>query len=422
MSNYIENVSEQGGCGPLLNTATASTSPLPLRQQIFQHVRSNGRAARADITRALLISAGSATTLSADLITSGVLREVADPVRETGRGRPPVALEVVPDAAYVIGIKLSFKRHSAVLCDFAGNVVTTATWPASDKRRSTAALLDEMTALITRVTDNAGMSPVAIGAVGIGLPGIVDKETGMIRWSSLLHDRNVDLKSAFAERLDMPLFIDNDTNMLTLAELWFGVGRTKADFAVVTIENGVGMGLVVNNRLYRGTHGMGLELGHTKVQLDGALCRCGQRGCLEAYLGDYALRREAATALDREEADQDDRNGLLALVFEKAKAGHGAAETIFRRAGRYLSIALSNVVQLFDPPLIILSGKRTRYDHLYADEVLSEMHKMTLTQGRQPCEVKIHFWEDLDWARGATVPALSALTDTMIGGLEVQNL
>lgn len=424
MLNYIEDSNIPAGCGPLLERGPAPS--LSLRQQVFQHVRSSGRAARSDITRALGISAGSATTITADLIASGILREVAEPVREParelGRGRPPVALEVVCGAAHAVGIKLSFKRHSAVLCDFAGNVVATATKSASDKRRSTAELLDEITGLIERVIEKAGDPGCDIGAVGIGMPGIVDKQSGLVRWSSLLSDVNVDLVSAFSDRFTAPLFVDNDTNMLTLAELWFGVGRSKEDFAVVTIENGVGMGLVVNNRLYRGTHGMGLELGHTKVQLDGALCRCGQRGCLEAYLGDYALSREAATALDRDGGDPCDQDELLELLFENAKAGHGAAEVIFRRAARYLAVGLSNVVQLFDPPLIILSGKRTRYDYLYADEMLSEMQKLTLSEGRNPCEVEVHFWDDLDWARGATVPALSALTDMMVGGQEVQNL
>lgn len=426
MLNYIQDEDETSGCGPLSDNRQSKMSALPLRQQVFQHVRSKGRAARAEITRALQVSAGSVTTLSADLIAAGILREVSDlppePTREVGRGRPPVALEVVGSAAYVIGIKLAFKNHSAVLCDFAGNVVTTATVPSSDKRRSTSQLLDEVMALIEQVIDKSQTLAPKIGAVGIGLPGIVDKDSGLIRWSSLLHEANVNLVTAFEHRFSAPLLIDNDTNMLTLAELWFGVGRRKSDFAVVTIENGVGMGLVANDKLYRGTHGMGLELGHTKVQLDGALCRCGQRGCLEAYLGDYALSREAATALDREGAHPRDQDTLLEELLEQAKAGHSAAETIFRRAGRYLAVGLSNVVQLFDPPLIILSGNRTRYDYFYADEVLTEMQRLTLSQGRQPCEVEIHFWDDLDWARGAAVPALSALTDTMVGGLKVQEL
>lgn len=414
MLNYMEASDVAEGCGPLLQSD--ATKVPSLRQQIFQHVRAHGKAARADITRALNISAGSATTITADLIASDLLREVDGPARDTGRGRPPVALEVVSDTACVVGIKLSSKQHSAVLSDFGGQVIATAVLASSTARRNTAALLDEIIMLTQLVAKTAGKDISDVGAVGIGIPGIVDQTTGTIRWCSLLYETNVDLIPEFALRFHAPLLLDNDTNMLTLAELWFGAGRSRTDFAVVTIENGVGMGLVVNNRLYRGTHGVGLELGHTKVQLDGALCRCGQRGCLEAYLGDYALTREIGIALDHDVSDITDPEDLLELLFEQAKQGHRAAESIFRRAGRYLSLGLSNVVQLFDPPLIIISGERTQYDYLFADEVLAEMHKMTLSDSRQPCDVEIHKWDDLVWARGATVPALEAVTDLAVGG------
>ncbi|MGJ8623393.1 MAG: ROK family protein [Yoonia sp.] len=416
--NYIAELEEKAGCGPLLQRDRPN--PAPLRQQIFEQVRAAGQTARADITRSLQISAGSATTQTADLIACGILREVTGPAREDyGRGRPPVALEVVPEAAYVIGIKLAFHRHSAVLSDFAGQVVAQATLPAPDARRGTNVLLDEITALIAQLMQTADMPLSRVKAVGIGLPGIVDQDSGVIIWSSLLKDSNVALQSDFAARFDMTLLLDNDTNMLTLSELWFGVGRDKTDFAVVTIENGVGMGLVVDNALYRGTHGVGLELGHTKVQLDGALCRCGQRGCLEAYLGDYALIREAMIALDPDVADRDDPKDVLNLLFEQAKAGNAAAEIIYRRAGRFLSVGLSNVVQLFDPPLIILSCARTQHDFFFTDEVFEQMHMLTLSNGRQPCEIIVHPWDDFVWARGGTAACLAALTDTMVGGAKV---
>jgi predicted NBD/HSP70 family sugar kinase len=188
-----------------------------------------------------------------------------------------------------------------------------------------------------------------------------------------------------------------------------------SDFAVVTIEHGVGMGLVLNNQLFRGSRGMGLELGHTKVQLDGALCRCGQRGCLEAYLADYALAREAATALHRNPRNLQSPSAMLDALFAQAKSGNEAARTIFRRAGRYLSVGLSNVIQLFDPELIILSGERMQYDYLYADEVLAEMQKLTLNDGRKPCRIETHAWGDLVWARGATAVALTAVTEAALG-------
>lgn len=401
------------GCGPLLPMGSADAKPL--RQQIFEHVRAAGRAARTDVTRALGISAGSATTLTADLITAGLLREVEGLVRESSRGRPPVALEVVPEGRHVIGIKLSDETHSAVLTDFAGQMLADATLPTPPTRKSLDALLEEIDALMDLVLKAAGKSLADISAVGIGMSGIVDNETGTVPWSPLLSDRDVDLASAFVARFGVPLHVDNDANVLTLAELWFGAGRSMSDFAVVTIEHGVGMGLVLDNRLFRGSRGMGLELGHTKVQLDGALCRCGQRGCLEAYLADYALAREAATALHRNPRNLQSPNAMLDALFAQAKSGNEAARTIFRRAGRYLAVGLSNVIQLFDPELIILSGERMQYDYLYADEVLAEMHKLTLSDGRSPCRIETHAWGDLVWARGATALALTAVTEAALG-------
>jgi predicted NBD/HSP70 family sugar kinase len=408
--------SEHGpvGCGPLLPGVGREVKPL--RQQVFEHVRAAGRAARADVTRALGISGGSVTTLTSDLIGEGYLREVEGGAASgQGRGRPPVALEVVPEAGRVIGIKLSDERHSAVLTDFAGNRLAEATLPTPPIRKTLDQMLDETGALMDALLGSAGRGLQDVTAVGIGLSGLVDHATGVVPWSPLLTEGAVPLKDAFEARFGIAAHVDNDSNVLTLAELWFGAGRAMSDFAVVTIEHGVGMGMVLGNRLFRGTRGMGLELGHTKVQLDGALCRCGQRGCLEAYLADYALAREASTALGRNPRNMQSPQAMLETLFGEAKAGNQAALTIFRRAGRYLSVGLSNVIQLFDPELIILSGERMRYDYLYAEEVLAEMRGLGLPGDRAPVRVEIHAWGDLVWAQGATALALSAVTDAALG-------
>jgi len=322
---------------------------------------------------------------------------------------------VVAGKMFVIGIKLSDERHTAVLTDFAGNMLAEATLPAPAVRKSVAQLLGEMSELIDELMAASGMSLAQVSAVGIGLSGIVDNFAGTIPWSPLILEADTPLKAAFEARFGLTAHIDNDANMLTLSELWFGAGRAMSDFAVVTIEHGVGMGMVIGSRLFRGTRGMGMELGHMKVHLDGALCRCGQRGCLEAYLADYALAREASTALGRNTRNLQSPHAMLETLFGQAKAGNQAARTIFRRAGRYLSVGLSNVIQIFDPELIILSGERMRYDYLYADEVLAEMRGLTLTDGRSPCRIEIHAWGDYVWARGAAALALMAVTDATLG-------
>lgn len=410
---------EPGGCGPRI--APLSETTRPIRQQIFERVRAAGSISRAQISKELGVSPASVTTQTSELIASGFLCETSDQrlADDAGRGRPPVALGVRPDAHCVVGIKLSDREHTSVAVDFAGNLLASATVPSAGVQ-STAEVLEVTENLIGRVCAQATIDPKTLSAIGIGLPGFVDSTTGKAHWSPMLIERDVNFAVAATRHLGTPVTIDNDANLVALAELWFGVGRRLPDFAVVTIEHGVGMGLVVNHRLYRGAKGLGMELGHIKVQLDGALCRCGQRGCLEAYVADYALGREATAALNRIGQTAMPLPVLLESLFDNAKAGNAAARSIFRRAGRYLALGLANVVNLFDPALIILSGERMRYDYLYADEMMRELEGMSLNAGRGAPRIEVHAWGDLLWAHGAAALALSSVTDQHLGTTRTQ--
>ena len=387
----------------------------PLRQQVFEQVRANGQMPRMDVARTLNISPGSVTTITSDLIARGLLQEVEDSQRGPNRGRPPIALRVAPLSRFVVGMKLSDERHTAVLLDLAGNVVAGAHQTSAALRQSTHEILAEVSTLMGKLLQKAGRVTADISAVGIGLPGLVDACTGIVRWSPVMTETDMPLRDQLSASLGLPVSLDNDTNLLTLAELWFGAGRGISNFAVVTIERGVGMGLVLNNRLFRGALGPGMELGHTKVQLDGALCRCGQRGCLEAYVADYALIREAGTALDRDPRMDSSAVTMIETLYQEANAGNEAALAIFSRAGRFLSVGLANIVQLFDPERIILSGERMRYEYMTADDMLAEMNSMILPAGRTPTPVDIHAWSGSVWAKGAAALALSELTNTLLG-------
>ncbi|WP_226627162.1 ROK family protein [Alloyangia pacifica] len=410
----MNDEAEINGCGPLLQAP--ETVQRPLRQQVFEHVRALGRVPRVQVAKDLRVSPASVTTITSELIETGFLEEVqAARIGDSGRGRPAVALQVRPGVHHVMGVKLSDIDHTAVLADLSGRVVASASMPRAPGQLSVQAVGEVTETLMRDLCDAAGVAPEDLHAIGLGVPGFVEAETGLVRWSPILAQRDIDLSAALAQRLGLPVHIDNDANLVTLAELWFGAGRSLSNFAVVTIEHGVGMGFVMNHRLYRGAHGMGMELGHMKVHLDGALCRCGQRGCLEAYVADYALVREARTALNLPDLETRSVRALLESLFSQAKAGNPAAHSIFRRAGRYLSLALANVTNLFDPQLIILSGERMRYDYLYAGDTLAEMKTMMIETGRAAPKVEIHAWGDMIWARGAAALALETLTGQMLG-------
>jgi predicted NBD/HSP70 family sugar kinase len=403
------------GVGPLI--PPLSEGQRPLRQQVFERVRAAGLIPRVQLAKELSVSPASVTTITQELIEAGLIEEVSAPREgDAGRGRPAVALGVRAASHLVAGMKLSDREHTAVIVDFAGKLVADDVVPRRPGPMALEDLLDAVETLLDRVCAKAGVGRAALSAVGIGVPGFVDMAEGRVLWSSVLSDRQVSLAAAATARLGLPVSIDNDANLVALAELWFGAGRGLSDFAVVTIEHGVGMGFVLNHRLYRGAGRVGMELGHTKVQLDGALCRCGQRGCLEAYVADYALAREATTALNWGHKEGQSIAVLLESLYDHAKAGNATARSIFRRAGRYLAVGLANVVNLFDPALIILSGERMRYDYLYATETLAEMENLVIATGRPRPPIEIHAWGDLLWAHGAAALALSEVTEGLLSG------
>ncbi|MEY4304351.1 MAG: hypothetical protein RIT52_526 [Pseudomonadota bacterium] len=413
VADMAEGAERRKGVGPLIPPLTETQRPL--RQQIFERIRAAGHIPRVTLARELDVSPASVTTICAELIEAGLIEEIAAPRdADSPRGRPAVALGVRADAHLVAGMKLSDREHTAVVVDFAGNLIADEAVPRQPGAMTLEALLEAIEALLVRVCAKAGIAPRDLTAVGIGVPGFVDVAEGLVHWSSVLQDRAVPLAAAATAHIGVPVTIDNDANLVALAELWFGAGRGLSDFAVVTIEHGVGMGFVMNHRIFRGSGRLGMELGHTKVQLDGALCRCGQRGCLEAYIADYALAREATTALNRPATDTLSINTLLESLYDHAKAGNATARSIFRRAGRYLAVGLSNVVNLFDPELIILSGDRMRYDYLYAAETLAEMDALAIHTGRPRPPIEIHAWGDLLWAHGAAALALSVVSENLL--------
>ena len=416
-----DEASAQKGVGPLIPPLPDLLRPL--RQQVFERVRAAGLIARVQVAKELGVSPATITTLTAELIESGLIKEVTAPREgdaarpDAVRGRPAVQLGVRADAHLVAGMKVSDRENTAVIVDFAGNLLADVSYPHALGAMSLPDLLATMESLLDRVCDKANVTRSQLSAVGLGVPGFVDMEQGVVLWSSILSLRNVPLAEAASVHLGLPVHIDNDANMVALAELWFGGGRSIADFAVVTMEHGVGMGLVLGHRIFRGSQRVGMELGHTKVQLDGALCRCGQRGCLEAYIADYALAREATTALNWGHKEGQSMTVLLESLYDQAKAGNAIAKSIFRRAGRYLAVGLSNVINLFDPALIILSGERMRYDYLYAEETLAEMENLVINTGRPRPPIEIHAWGDLLWAHGAAALALSQTTEGILASL-----
>jgi len=380
------------------------------RQQVVSVIRDAGQIARIDIAQKTGVSPATVTAITAELIQAGLIEEVVpdSSAPALGRGRPRVSLRVRGAAHVLAGIKVSSGTISTILIDFDGTTLSEHETPLPEARMPADVLVQRIVDTLRAATAETGRRIDDLSGLGVGISGMVDVPEGLVHWSPTLTRRNVALRNMLEAALEMPVFLDNDANCVAKAEQMFGEGRGVRDFLVVTIEHGVGLGVVIDGQVYRGSRGCGAEFGHTKVHLGGALCRCGQRGCLEAYVADYALLREAAVTLPGLVGDTAEEK--LDSLFTAARSGTQTALSILERASEMFAMGLANLINIFDPGLIIVSGERMSHDFLYSDEVITMMKTQVLQVDAPPPEVRIHKWGDMMWAKGAAAYAMEGVT------------
>lgn len=388
------------------------------RKELLKQIRRSGPVARIELSRATGISPATVTAITAEFLDHGLIEQVTrkDAANETRRGRPRVGLKLRGAARMVVGIKISGCTLSLVLLDLEGTERAVLETEMDTAMHPPDALACILLRACAKLVHQAGCTMSDLSGIGLGIAGTIDAPSGLVYWSPSLSTGNVELAALLTRHLRVATFVDNDANLVALAEQSFGLGQNESDFIVVTIESGVGMGLIINGELYRGARGCGAEFGHMKVHLDGALCRCGQRGCLEAYVADYALLREAASLPGFDPNMRPERR--IEALLEAARRGERAASSIVERAGRVFALGLANLVNIFDPKLIILAGEQMQFEHLYARAVVDAMEAQIIQADRPAPRVEIHRWGNLMWARGAAAYALDKVLDLALAGMD----
>ncbi|WP_299367992.1 ROK family transcriptional regulator [uncultured Tateyamaria sp.] len=385
---------------------------------MLREISQHGPLPRIDLAERTGISRATVTAVTGELLRGGLIAEVPrDPqADEAARGRPRVDLKIDGAAHLIAGLKVSDASISLVLIDFNGVRVADHERPLPQPRLSPDRLTAEIAAGLDALAVQVDRTRSDISGVGVGLAGIVDAPHGLVYWSPSLDQRNVPFADVLTQGLGIPAYVDNDANLVAKAEMIFGEGKDHSDFIVITIESGVGMGIVLGGQVYRGTRGCGAEFGHTKVQVDGALCRCGQRGCLEAYVADYALVREA-TSVGGVTLTASTAHAVN-TILTAAKSGDPTARMVIDRAGKMFAMGLANLVNIFDPELVILAGEQMQFDHLYADAVIEEMQKGIVQIDKPAPAVVVHKWDNLMWASGAAAHALDFVQDHAVTALQ----
>lgn len=365
------------------------------RSHVLNAIKTHGPIGRAEIARRTGLSPATVTSISAKLISQHLVLEKS--AGDSSGGRPPILLAINSKGGYVLGIKLTETHAVCALTDLDAMILAKSSMLLSG--HDPAQVVDDLARMVLSFIREHKIARKQLLGVGIGVAGIVDAEEGILRQSPIYGWDNVPLRDMLQKKLHIPVYLENDVNTLTLTEKWFGHGQGMDNFLIVTVGRGVGLGIVANGQFYRGQTGGAGEFGHTTIHAQGPLCACGKHGCLEAYVGDPGLLRTAheATARNELSAPVQSLDDLLHL----AKMGDLGAVRIFADAGRILGIGIANLINLFNPEKIIISGEGTREGDFLFGPMKESIQQNTMPGLFDPDTVLIAPWGDDAWARGA---------------------
>ncbi len=261
---------------------------------------------------------------------------------------------------YYIGVDLGGTNIAAGVVDEQGKILKQGSVPTMNERHYSEIVRD-MAELCKKITEEAGLSMSDIQGIGIGCPGSIDNKTGMVVYANNLKMDHTPLAAELKKYIDLPVNVENDANAAAMGEYVVNGGGVDS-FVFITLGTGVGGGVVIDGKLYRGFNGVGAELGHVTLVHDGVPCTCGNHGCWEAYASVTALIRQTKEAMEKHPdslmCEFAEKEGKVSgrTAFEAAKKGDPAAQEVVDQYVRYVADGLVGVVNTFQPERLVIGG------------------------------------------------------------------
>ncbi len=261
---------------------------------------------------------------------------------------------------YAIGVDIGGTHIDGVCIDGRGRTITKASIPIGNKKLNKKLVIDNMIECIdTLIEGDKPIKPICIGAA---VPGTI--KDGMVKKSPNLPFLNsTDFKSLLSKRYKTKAVVDNDVNCMAYGEM---MRRKGKDIVVLTLGTGIGGGIVIGGKVYRGRSHAG-EIGHMTIKLDGSRCKCGNLGCFEEFASVRSVRRLSRKHLGKANDPYD--------VYKMAKGGNRKARLVWNDYGRMLGVALTNISYILDPDTIVLGGGISKAYELFRDSMIAEMKK-----------------------------------------------
>lgn len=364
---------------------------------------------RAELARRTSLSRSTVSAIINDLLRTGLVKETRAGI--SSGGRRPIMLEFQDQSSFIIGIELGATHVSCVLTDLRCNVRASWTAPAPVRDEPEVAL-EKMTMGVRAVleADNVPLSHVL--GIGVAVPSPVDNaHPGELlplilpKWKG--HNIAIHLENSFGR----PVFFDNDANLGALAERWWGVGSSAADLAFIKVATGIGAGLIIDGRIFRGSSGIAGEIGHTSIDTHGPRCVCGLKGCLTTFIGTPALLKRAEVELRARGSDRRAPANIDELV-NAALDGDPISMEVIRYAGDKLGVGIANMLNLLNPEMVVIGGGIARAGDILLNAVRDTILGLSLPASISNTEIKATSLNEWGIALGAATLALEAALET----------
>ncbi len=377
------------------------------------------RLSRIELAQRIHLSNTTITNLIAELLEEGLVTESDCNEQEEGSlrpvGRPRTAICLVPDARFVIGVHVGVGTFRVALTNLRNEVLISIR-ESFDVDAAAEGVLDQMVDCIFQVIQESQVDPSIILGVGVGLSGLVDFESGMNVMAPNLNWHDVHVKDILVEKLALPVIADNNVRCMALGETYFGCGRDLDSLAFVYGRVGVGAGFINKGVVFRGSNMGAGEIGHTTMRLRGGeICRCGKRGCLETLVSETAIIHRAKEIIDVEPegtlakiVKDDPDASIVDCVFKAVRQGDAAVREMLADKAYYLGVALANMVNLYNPEMIILGGLFAQEQTYFIEPVINTVRQMTFGDLGKRVQIEA---TSFGWKAGVIGAAALALTE-----------
>jgi len=327
---------------------------------VFNQLWTKAPLSRAQLASVTGLNKTTISSLVHELLTKGFVREAGQ--RSSRGGRPATLLELNPRAGCMIGVEIGVDFISAILTNFRAEIEWRH-YESIESGQNYQATTERARGIIQDATQMASRLGLPLLGIGIGVPGLINLDSGVVLFAPNLEWHDVPLRNILSESLPLPILVDNDANLSALGEYYFGAARGVGTFIHIAIGVGLGGGVFLDGQPYRGASGFAGEFGHMTVQDGGAPCKCGNAGCWETLVSNLAVVKQAQDAAEAhphtrmlELAHGQTARITLPVVIKAAQEGDETALEVLRQTGYYLGVGISNLINAFNPELIILGG------------------------------------------------------------------